>query len=54
MERSVSKEEVIAAGDSVGSGMDHSDGCTGSPSAIGAANTTYKAHTASDNDGGNG
>ena len=42
MERSVSKEEVIAAGDSVGSGMDHSDGCTGSPSAIGAANTTYK------------
>ena len=42
MERIMSKEEVIAAGDSVGSGMDHSDGCTGSPLAIGAANTTYK------------
>ena len=39
----MSKDEVIAAGDSFGSGMDHSDGCTGSPSAIGAANTTYGA-----------
>ena len=37
----MSKEEGIAAGDSVGGGMDHSDGCTGSPSAPRVANTTY-------------
>ena len=35
-------------------GIDPSDECAGSPPALGAANTTYGADTASDDDGGNG
>ena len=52
IERIVSKDEVIAAGDSVGGGMDHSDGCTGLPLALGAANTTYGARGERSEQGG--
>ena len=35
-------------------GIDPYNECAGSPSALGAPNTAYEAHNASDDDGGNG